>query len=116
MSEEIKDEPVPEQKRLIPVIGKRRIGQFRISEHFVKEYPEDVLKCLSECLVIRCEMRWDTLTFDYVALSAHFDAVPEWMIPPTYQALLEKINISGEGEEPRYETIFKGFSQVEPTE
>ena len=67
------------------------------------------MKVMAECLVVRCELRYETMTFDYVAISPHFDEVPEWMQAPEYEALMESVN-TGTDEEPKYEARFKGFS------
>ena len=97
------DRPAVVHERLV-----RRLGRFRISEHAVKNHPEDVMKIMGECLVIRCEMRYDTMTFDYAAISPRFDEVPEWQTPPEYEAMMERVN-TGTDDEPKWETQFKGF-------
>ena len=89
----------------------RRLGRFRVSEHLVKTRPEEVMKVMAECLVVRCELRYETMTFDYVAISRHFEEVPDYQISPTYEALLERIN-TGTDEEPIWETRLQGFQKV----
>lgn len=92
----------------------RRLGRFRVSEHAVKNHPEDVMQIMRECLVIRCEMRYDTMTFDYAAISPRFDEVPEWQTPPEYEAMMERVN-TGTDDEPKWQTKFKGFFPTNAT-
>ena len=103
----------PVQTKEIPAVDLpqlvRRLGRFRVSEHLVKTHPQEVMKVMAECLVVRCELRYETMTFDYVAISPHFDVVPEWMQAPVYEALMESVN-TGTDESPKYEARFKGFS------
>jgi hypothetical protein len=89
------------QERLV-----RRLGRFRVSEHLVKTHPQEVMKVMAECLVVHCELRYET--FDYVAISPHFDVVPEWMQAPEYEALMEVVK-TGTDKEPKWESRFMGF-------
>lgn len=87
----------------------RRIGRFSISEHMVKSHPEDALKVLSQCLVVRCELKWEMMAFEYMALSPLFEETPNHIEAPEYTAYLERVNVASDGEEPVWETRFKGF-------
>lgn len=91
------------QKRLV-----RRLGSFRVSEELLKCHTAEVMKVMAECVVIRCELRYETMTFEYVAISPHFEEVPEWKIPPQYEAQMEVVK-TGTDEEPKWESRFMGF-------
>jgi hypothetical protein len=86
-----------------------RIGRFFISQSIVEDYPEEVLKVLSQCLVVRCELKFEMLSFEYVALSHLFEESPNWLNAPEYNACFERVDVASEGEEPIWETQFKGF-------
>lgn len=86
----------------------RRLGRFQVSEHFVKTHPEEVMKVMAECLIVRCELRYETMTFDYVAISPHFKEIPEGSRVPEYVPRMESVRV-GTDEEPEYETRFMGF-------
>lgn len=87
----------------------RRIGRFSISEIMVKEHPEDVLKVLSQCLVVRCELKYDIMAFEYMALSPLFEETAFGLVAPDYTAHFERVNVASEGEEPIWGIQFKGF-------
>ena len=91
------------QERLV-----RRLGSFRVSEELLRSHTAEVMKVMAECVVIRCELRYETMTFEYVAISPHFEEVPEWQIPPQYEARMEVVK-TGTDEEPKWESRFMGF-------
>lgn len=66
------------------------------------------MKVMAECLVIRCELRYETMTFEYVAISPHFEIVPEWSMPPKYEARMEVVKV-GTDDDPKWESRFIGF-------
>lgn len=86
----------------------RRLGRFRVSQELVKSHPDGVMKALAECLIVRCEMRYSTMTFDYEAISPHFAECPDWCEPPEYEAIMETVNM-GTDEEPVWEARLKEF-------
>ncbi len=93
----------------------RRIGRFALAEKLVSIQPEWAMTILAECVVVRCEFRYDTMIFDYVAISPHFEEVPEGCLPPLYVAQMESIN-SGTEESPIIQHRFKAFEPVENPE
>lgn len=86
----------------------RRLGRFRVSQELVMTHPDGVMKALAECLIVRCEMRYATMTFDYEAMSPHFAECHEWCVPPEYEAIMETVN-TGTDEDPVWEVRLKGF-------
>jgi hypothetical protein len=90
----------------------RRIGLFRVSEEMVRHHAREVMKVMAECVVVRCELRYDTMTFDYVAISPHFAEVKEGQYPPKYEIRMEQVNM-GTGEDPQYVSRFLGFFPVD---
>lgn len=89
----------------------RRIGKFRLSDDFVKRFPEDVMKIMAEVVVVRCEFVWADMTFYYIAFSRHFEDSYEFE-PFEYQATMEQIN-TGTEEEPVLESRFVEFRKIE---
>lgn len=86
----------------------RRLGRFQVSQELVKSHPVGVMKALAECLIVRCEMRYATMTFHYEAISPHFAECSEWCEPPEYEAIMETVN-TGTDEEPVWEARLKEF-------
>jgi hypothetical protein len=86
----------------------RRIGRFSLAEKFVTLHPKSAMQVMAECVVVRCELRYDTMSFDYVAISPQFAEVPEDHAPPVYVAQMESINIGTE-ENPIIQHLFKTF-------
>lgn len=86
----------------------RRLGRFSVPESFVRSHPEVIMKVMAECVVIRCELRYDIMTFEYAAISPHFAEVPEYLTPPAYVARIESVR-TGTDDDPQYDSIFLGF-------
>lgn len=84
----------------------RRLGKFEISSELIRSNPEAILKAfLSECIVVRAELKYETMSFHYTAMSRHFEVCPVELVPPVYQIHFKEVNIGTE-EEPIYETQF----------
>lgn len=88
----------------------RQIGKFRLSDHFVKNNPEDVMKIMAEIVVVRCEFMWSDMSFHYVAFSRHFEDSYECE-PFEYAVRMEQVN-TGSEEEPVLETRLVGFQKL----
>lgn len=86
----------------------RRLGSFQVDERILVIYPEEFQKIMAECLVTRCEFRYDTRAFHYTAISKHFAEVPQGAMPPDYHVQMETIR-TGTDERPQSETKFRGF-------
>lgn len=83
-----------------------RIGRFEIPSEIIRKWPEAILKTfLSECIVVRCEMRYETMSLHYTAMCRHFDVWPNECVPPRYRIHLQEVDIGTE-DEPKYETQF----------
>ena len=89
----------------------RQIGKFRLSDDFVKRFPEDVMKIMAEVVVVRCEFMWSDMSFHYVAFSRHFEDSYECE-PFEYEAIMERVN-TGTEEEPVLESRFVEFRKIE---
>ena len=77
-----------------------------ISDEAIKIEPEAILKAfLSECIVVRCEHRYDTCALHYTAMCRHFEVCDPCLVPPKYSIHFKKVNIGTE-EAPEYETQF----------
>lgn len=98
--------PKPENKLLT------RRGSFRITDDCFELDPDAVFLLMARCLVTRCEFRYDTRTFEYVALSPDFEPVGNAFAPPEYEAQFSRHNVGTE-EAPIYETRFDGFKKAE---
>jgi hypothetical protein len=82
----------------------QRRGKFEISLDVFRDEPEALLKAfLSDCLVVRCELRYDTNSFHYTALCRHFEVCPREYVAPRYNILFKRVNVGTE-EKPEYET------------
>ena len=86
----------------------RRRGRFRVTTELVREHPDELMRVLVRCLVVRCEMDYATDSLEYTALSGYFDEVDDYLVTPEYECLLEHVNIGTE-EEPKYETQLQQF-------
>ena len=82
----------PKQDNLI---SQRRLGNFRIAEYLVCTDLEPVLQALAGCFVIRCELRYDTISFHYTAYHPDFEPVSPGIDPPSYEAVMERGEESG---------------------
>ena len=64
---------------------RRRMGKFKIAEVMAQDDMATVFAIMGECFVTRCEHRWDSDVFEYLALSWQFrelsqgDAAPEYV-------------------------------------
>lgn len=85
-----------------------RRGRFAISETFVRENPEAVMEVMGQCVVVRCQMRYERTDFEYFAVSPQFEVTDGCMAPPEYKAQFELVNV-GTKEAPVTEAKFIGF-------
>lgn len=69
-------------------------------------FPEVVALVMAECVIVRCELRYDCMSFEYVAVSPHFEVCSDFEAP-NYEACLVKVTEGG-GSEIRFE----GFRPV----
>ena len=84
----------------------RRLGKFQILNEWIRTDPEAILKAfLSECIVVRAELMYETMSVHYTAMCRHFDICEPHFVPPEYLILFKKVNI-GTDEDPEYETPF----------
>jgi hypothetical protein len=65
----------------------RRIGRFSLRGDLVLDHPERAIQALSGMIILRAEHMWATDRFEYTALSAAFDVVPDGCQPFDYEAL-----------------------------
>lgn len=86
----------------------RRIGRFSISEDMLRDNPDAVLAVMAKCVILRCEHRYDTQSFDYAAMSYEFDEVDRFCVPPEYTALVELVR----HDDGSHTTNFKGFQRT----
>jgi hypothetical protein len=91
-------------EELSPLV--RRLGRFRISERTVNLFPGVVALVMAECVIVRCELRYDCMSFEYVAVSPHFEVCGDCE-PPDYEVCMVKVTGDG-GSEARFE----GFRKV----
>ena len=69
---------------------RRRKGKFKITEEQLLADPDSVQGLFADCIVTRCEHRWDADIFDYDALSWQFREVGQGGMAPDY--VWEKID------------------------
>lgn len=89
----------------------RRRGAFQIQAGLVETHPADVMAILSRCLIVRCELRFDTRSFDYVALSPEFDEVPANIRTPRYEVVIKSV-LEADSDPPQYVTNLVGFQRL----
>lgn len=89
-----------------PLVHRR--GKFVISEVQLRRNATDFMKVMAECVVVRCELKFDTMSFEYDAISPHFEIVPEWQSAPEYGVVMERVRVGTDDSE-QFETRFKGF-------
>ncbi len=63
---------------------RKRMGRFRIAEEMLVNNVAAVQAIMGECIVTRCDHRWDTNIFEYDALSFQFREVPQGEMSPEY--------------------------------
>lgn len=84
----------------------RCLGKFEIPIELIRQFPESILRTfLSDCIVVRCEMRYDTISLHYTAMCRHFDVCRAECVPPRYRIHFKAVDIGTE-ENPEYETQF----------
>lgn len=66
----------------------KRFGIFLISNIMVRQNPREVLKVMSQCIIVRCEFLWMEDAFEYKALSSHFEEVEEGCLIPKYHWII----------------------------
>lgn len=88
----------------------RRIGRFKVSQEFIVGNLDAAQAFMSECIVVRCEMAYETMTFNYVAISKHFDEVPDCCEAPEYNVVIEREN-TGTEEKPVWTDRFVRFEK-----
>ena len=63
---------------------RRRIGHFKIAAEMLEDNAAAVLAIMGECIVTRCEHRWDVAIFDYTAVSWQFHELVKGGLAPEY--------------------------------
>ena len=63
---------------------RKRMGRFKITAVMLEDRSDAVLAIMGECIVTRCEHRWDADIFDYTAASWQFREVEEGEMSPEY--------------------------------
>jgi hypothetical protein len=81
---ELVDRPTPFEE-----IRNRR-GRFRVSEEMMQDHYSKLLPLFGQCIILRAEYRYDTRTFDYIAVSPSFDPVPPHLEAPEYYAIIQE--------------------------
>jgi len=69
---------------------RNRIGRFVMSRHLVEEEPEQAMKIMSRCVVVRCELMFASDCFEYLAMSPDFDEVLPGFLATEYVVRLSK--------------------------
>ena len=67
----------------------RRLGTFTIPEDLIRENPALVAPVFAECVPVRAEFTIENLTFEYLAISPHFEPIPNWSTAPKYEVQFE---------------------------
>ncbi len=66
----------------------RRIGRFSISRQLVDHDAETVRAVMGRCIIVRCEMMYESNSLQYVAVSPEFAEVPLGQIIPGYDVII----------------------------
>lgn len=69
-----------------------RIGKFSLEARMAEREPEVFRAIMGKCIIVRCEMMYPGLRFEYVARCDEFDDIPDCEVAPTYA-----VNISEGG-------------------
>lgn len=62
-----------------------RIGRFGISLTLAEREQELARAIMGKCIIVRCEMMYETNRLEYVAISDEFDEVPQGAMAPEYE-------------------------------
>jgi len=73
-------------------------GSFTISQHLIQKEPENVMKLLSQFLIIRCESLFDIQAFKYTAFSFLFDEIDNHFKSPNYEINIKDLEDEETGE------------------
>jgi len=68
----------------------RRLGKFRISIKFIDDYPNTVKDIMGHCIIVSAEMRWESDSIHYTAISDWFDEVDNGCMPYEYRIVTTK--------------------------
>ena len=73
----------------------RRLGTFKIDIRIIDTQPKVVKQIMGECIIVRAEMRYETNSIHYTAISDWFDEIPEGSMPMNYviQFVTDGINV-----------------------
>jgi len=78
---------------LVPLFNraedKKRVGRFEISRRYIDERPNEALKIMSRCIIVRAECLWASDVIEYVAISPDFDELPPNLQPPLYECQVD---------------------------
>ena len=66
------------------------------------------MEVMGQCVILRCEMRYDRMQFEYSAVSPQFNVVVDCVVAPEYGAQFESVNVGTE-EAPVMRAEFIGF-------
>lgn len=70
--------------------GHRRLGRIGISRHVIDTQPDIARITLRGCIVVRAEMHYASDSIEYVVIHDAFEVVSPGMIPPRYEAVIDK--------------------------
>jgi len=66
----------------------RRIGRFSLNKHVIDRFPEEARAVMGRCIIVRCEMIYESNTLEYVAISPDFNQVRKGEIVPRYDVII----------------------------
>ena len=72
----------------VKLLKNNQLGKFSISREMVIREKPYVLRVMSKCIIVRCELLFHVDRFDYVALSEDFSKVLPGMEIPDYEIVI----------------------------
>lgn len=63
----------------------RRLGRFALSRMMIERDQETARAIMGRCIIVRCEMMYESNTLEYLALSPDFDELQQGMMAPAYE-------------------------------
>lgn len=69
----------------------RRLGRFRVSRWLLRTRPSMFHAIFAQVVIVDVSAKWEPDCVEYLALSAHFETLPEGTRPPLYEATFRKL-------------------------
>lgn len=68
----------------------KRLGRFRIARTFFLNCPETLQPLFAKMIVLEAQLHWEKDSIEYLAMSNHFEIVPETTLAPFYDIIFHQ--------------------------